>query len=146
MSSPFAHLGESGIEALGAEQLDTAEKMVDPHLNDILNENYPESSVYENQEVAAGVLAELSHIVAHGNVVCAHQKLAWAVQHLQAQSKELAAEGAMAALMLITNVMAPRIGSPLCFDTFEELAVGTFKVYAAFPDQPNVRQVGRTCL
>jgi hypothetical protein len=53
------------------------------------------------------VLAELSHIVAHGNVVCAYQKLTWAVQHLQAQSKEMAAEGAMAALMLITNVGVP---------------------------------------
>jgi len=47
MSSPFAHLSETGIEALGTEQLDPAEKMVDPHLDDILNENYAESSVYE---------------------------------------------------------------------------------------------------
>ena len=41
----------------------------------------------------------------------------------------------------VLQVMAPRVGSPLCFNTFEGLAVETYKMYASFPDQPNVRQV-----
>jgi hypothetical protein len=58
----------------------------------------------QNEEVASVVLAELSHIVAAGNaVVVATQKLVWAVQRLQRLPPELQAEGALAALRLISE-------------------------------------------
>eukprot|EP00882_Tetradesmus_deserticola_P028546 GHRQ01031807.1.p2 GENE.GHRQ01031807.1~~GHRQ01031807.1.p2 ORF type:complete len:216 (+),score=91.22 GHRQ01031807.1:684-1331(+) len=58
----------------------------------------------ESQEAAAAVLAELTHLVAWGNSVAASQKLVWAVQRLSRLPQELAAEGALAALRLITEV------------------------------------------
>jgi hypothetical protein len=51
------------------------------------------------------VLAELTHLVAWGNnSVAASQKLVWAVQRMQRLPQELATEGALAALRLITEV------------------------------------------
>jgi hypothetical protein len=58
----------------------------------------------QNQEAAASVLAELTHLVAWGNSVTASQKLVWAVQRMQRLPQELATEGALAALRLITEV------------------------------------------
>ena len=58
----------------------------------------------QNQEAAASVLAELTHLVAWGNAVAASQKLVWAVQRLARLPQESATDGALAALRLITEV------------------------------------------
>ena len=50
------------------------------------------------------MLAGLTHLVAWGNSVAASQKLVWAVQRLQRLPQELAIDGALAALRLITEV------------------------------------------
>ncbi|WIA28115.1 hypothetical protein OEZ86_010692 [Tetradesmus obliquus] len=94
----------------------------------------------ENQEAAASVLAELTHLVAWGNAVAASQKLVWAVQRLARLPQELATEGALAALRLITEVVVPRPGSPLCFAAIEHFAVATFKDMAAYERSADVRQ------
>jgi hypothetical protein len=66
--------------------------------------------VLQNQEAAASVLAELTHLVAWGNSVAASQKLVWAVQRMQRLPQELATEGALAALRLITEVRVCLVG------------------------------------
>lgn len=94
----------------------------------------------ENQELGAAVLAELSHLVAWGNGVVASQKLVWGMQRLQRVASELRAEGALAALRLITEVVAPREGSPLCFDAIEHFALSTVRDMAGYEGAPEVRQ------
>lgn len=61
------------------------------------------------------MLAELTHLVALGNNVVASQKLVWAVQRLQRLPQDLMAEGALAALRLITEVC-----DDLCYVGFSE--------------------------
>lgn len=60
------------------------------------------------QEIASIVLAELTHIVARDNDVAARRRITWGMQRLQRLPPELAAEGVLAALRLITEARTPR--------------------------------------